>query len=262
MHYASSRAARRLMALTAVVLFVTLDAAPAGAGPPSQEPTGRFLVADLAISPPKAAPPGHPRGVSLEVDDLAGNDITGQRATGTSQTRYENFRLAQGMTVNYRQFPACTYSNLANHGPPACPRGSKVGTGTIITDFRPVIPTFFLVVCSAFNGHDPNHQPALLIWCKSSFGASATLWFDILSPAQRFGPSFRDDAGPTPGQGIAQANTGAHFTFPDTVITRRGRRIPYLQAPTSCHGSWLFEQVNTRYNGSRAVATSREPCVR
>lgn len=251
----------RLARLALVTSMVTLGSVQVSTGTPSQEPTGRFLAADFSISPPVAGTRRHPQGVSVEVNDLAGNDVTGQHATGNAQTQYEDFRLARGMTVNHRDFPMCMYRSLVRLGPPACPHHSEIGTGLIITDFRPVVSTFFPVLCTAFNGRGPHGEPAMLVWCKSSFGASGTMWFDILPPVEGSGPRFRDDAGPTPFQGIAEGNTGVHITFPDSVVVVHGRRVHYFEAPTSCHGSWLFEQVNTRYNGTRQVASSRQPCV-
>jgi len=38
--------------------------------------------------------------------------------------------------------------------------------------------------------------------------------------------------------------------------------VHFLVAPPTCRGSWLYEQVNTSYGGSRLIATDRVGCVR
>jgi hypothetical protein len=38
--------------------------------------------------------------------------------------------------------------------------------------------------------------------------------------------------------------------------------VHYTVAPTTCRGSWLFEQINTSYSGAKEIATDRMPCVR
>jgi hypothetical protein len=255
------RVARYVSGLALFVAVVAVGAVTAVAGTPSLNGAGHFLFLEMHISPPRAGTNQRPRGVSLEFHDLSGNILTGAPGTGTAFDRIEQFRLAKGMKVNYKVFPACKYARLARFGPPACPRDSQVGAGTLLSDFRPVVPGFIPAPCSLFNGRYLHNVPSLLVWCKTDFGSSGTLPFDILPPVRGFGPRFVINSGPVVPTGPTLASKGADFTFPDSSVIVRGRRVHYLEAPSSCHGSWLFEQVNIRYDGTQSVATDRQPCV-
>ena len=245
-----------VMAVTALMLTSS-----AVAGPPSQTPGGQFGWLQMELSPPRAGTRTHAQPVALTYSVLLGNDLTGQPPTGTAQTRIQEIRLARGMTVNAGLFPACRYKALVRHGPPACPLKSKVGNGTVIIDFRPVLPALQFATCSAFNGRDAHQTAALLVWCKTDFGASGTQAYELVPAAKGFGPGLRYDPGPTVGRGITESWNGGTFTFPDTMIKVHGRRVSYFDAPTSCNGSWRFEQVSIRYNHTRRVVTSTQPCV-
>jgi len=238
-----------------------LAGVPALAGVPNQSANGYFTFLEMHISPPKAGNARHPQGVSLEYHLLSGNDLTGQFPEGRDMSRLIEIRLAKGMRVNYRAFPACNYGRLARIGPPACPGRSKVGVATALADFRPVIPNFFGVTCSAFNGRDSHHAPALLAWCKTDFGASGTLTYDILHGTRTSGPRLRLDNGPTPPSGLSIRYFSADLTISSAPITARGKRVSFLDAPDSCHGSWAFSQVTTDYKGRVAVVADRQPCI-
>jgi hypothetical protein len=246
-------------ALAAVGSALT-GAGPAAGAPPAESPSGLFLVIEARVSPPVASRAGAPRGVAFTFRDLAGNDLTGL-VPSQRRARVVDIRLARGMRVNDREYPSCNYRRLAHDGPPGCPSRAQVGAGSVLIDFRPVVTNFFRASCSAFNGRGPKHERALLLWCKTTFGASGTQWYDIGPPTRGFGPRFRSDSGPG-AQGVAQDFVGADLTFPDKSIVVHGRRVAFLDAPASCTGSWLFEQVNTDYSGKRRVATDREPCVK
>ena len=231
---------------------------PASAGTPHQTPNGDFSVLEMHISPPKAGTQRHPRGVSLAYHILKGNDLSGK--SSSSPLHSEEIRLPKGMRFNLQVFPTCKYARLARSGPPACPSRSKIGFGDEWIDFRPVIPTFFSAACSAFNGRDSHSAPALLVWCKTDFGASGTIVYDVLPPARTAGPRLRYEQG-SPSTGITPDYFGSNFTFPQASVKVRGRRVSLIDAPDNCHGSWLFSQVETGFDGKSVTVTDRQPCI-
>ena len=253
---------RQIRTLLAGAVLAFALTHPASAGVPHQTPHGEFSFFEMHISPPRAGTQRHPRGVSLDFHTLVGNDLTGHPDdAGQRAARYIDFRLPKGMRVNYRAFPSCKYSRLSRIGPPACPVRSKVGAGRDWTDFRPVIPTFFAAACSVFNGTDSHGAPALLAWCKTDFGASATASYNILPATPTSGPHFRLDQGPTSATGITPSFFGFDFSFPNHPVKVRSRRVSLLDAPDECRGSWLFSKVVTRYDRTSLTVNDREPCI-
>ena len=244
-------------AATAAALFGLVSTALAGA--PARGPSGKnFLVLQFKISPPRAG-----QGVGIEFDSFAGNDVDGASPSANDSTRINDVRLAKGFKVNPSAFASCTRAQIDKN---RCPTASKLATGTATADARPAIATPVQAKVTAFNGKTTAGKPALLLRALANLNGSQVplvLVAEIKPPAFGFGPGFVVDAGPlTPGAGPLFGISQLHLNFPDKAVRVRGRAVHYTVAPTTCRGSWLFEQVNTSYGGAREVATDRMPCVK
>ena len=59
--------------------------------------------------------------------------------------------------------------------------------------------------------------------------------------------------------------TKFHINIPNKTVTQKvhGKRVkvPLIQAPTSCHGSWSFQQANGYPTGPPLIATDTQPCT-
>jgi len=245
------------VATTVAALFGLASVAQAGA--PARTNNGKsFLVLQFKISPPRAG-----QGVGIEFDSFAGNDVDGTFPTGTAATRVNDVRLAKGFKVNPSAFVSCTRAQIDKN---KCPAASKLATGTATADARPTIATPVQAKLTAFNGKTTAGKPALLLRALANLNGSQVplvLVAEIKPPASGLGPGFVVDAGPlASGSGSLFGISQLHLNFPDKAVRVRGRAVHYTVAPTTCRGSWLFEQINTSYAGAREVATDRMPCVK
>jgi hypothetical protein len=247
-------------------IFVLLAAPASHAGLPVRDGAGNFAVFQLKISPPRADRGRPPRPITVDFHNFTGNDLTGHPPWVLPQDlpreiRTEEWDFPRGMKINYRAYPACTYSRLLRLGPPGCPRRSQIGAGATVLDVRPLVPTFFSATLRLFNGKGPDASPAVLVWAKDSFGTSATLPASITRPRKGFGPAFVLFRGPTPPQGVVAGFAEANIRFSAAPVRFHGVRVPFLEAPPSCAGTWLSQDVATHYDGTKLVATDRQPCV-
>ena len=62
--------------------------------------------------------------------------------------------LPPGFVRNYASFPTCTVTTLQTRGPNGCPRESRVGTGTLTEDVRPILMFPVNGIVTAFNAPD------------------------------------------------------------------------------------------------------------
>jgi hypothetical protein len=249
----------KVFAVAAAVAALFGLASVAQAGAPTRTNNGKdFLVLQFKIAPPRAG-----QGVGIEFDSFAGNDVDGAVPTPGESTRINDVRLAKGFKVNPSAFASCTRAQIDKN---RCPSASKLATGTATADARPTIATPVQARVTAFNGKTTAGKPALLLRALANLNGNQVplvLVAQIKPPASGFGPGFVVDSGPlTPGSGPLFGITQLHLNFPDKVVRVRGRAVHYTVAPTTCRGSWLFEQINTSYSGAKQIATDRMPCVR
>ena len=216
------------------------------------------------VFPPRAGSSRRPQGVSLALQALGGNVRNGQWPTGLDAGRELEYRLPKGFRINYKGFPACPPTTIQRSGAEACPPGSVIGSASAIIDGRPLLPDFIRTTSSVvINSRDFSGKPIIVAWTKV-LGTSVANVFWLKHGSPGFGPTFAATPGPpTPPapEDFSYSITSFSVKFPDKSRLVHGRRVHLIEAPTSCHGSWLFEQVATSYRGEKRVATDRVPCV-
>jgi hypothetical protein len=216
------------------------------------------------VSPPRAGSSHRPQGVSLETESFTGNVRNGQWPSGLDAGRTLEVRLPKGFRINNKRFPSCSPTHLQRSGAEGCPPESVIGSGSAIIDGRPLLPNFIRTTGTVIvNSRDFSGKPIIVGWTKG-LGTSVAnvLWLRHGPPG--FGPTFVAAPGPpTPPapEDHSYSVTSFSVKFPDKSRLVHGRRVHLIEAPTSCHGSWLFEQVTTTYRGEKLVATDRVPCV-
>jgi hypothetical protein len=81
---------------------------------------------DLKLSPSKAGTKKKPKGVKLNFHLTLGTDD----GTSPPTTKETVVSFGKGIKFNASKFPSCSLATLNSKGPKACPKGSKVGTGS------------------------------------------------------------------------------------------------------------------------------------
>lgn len=112
-----------------IVLGLAASIAFAG-GAIAQTDTTPSHTVDMTVKPSKAGTKKKPKAVSVKLE------ISNNKAAGTTASRIEIF-TPKGLKINTRGFPVCSADTLINDGPSACPKGSKVGSGTAAAVVNP-----------------------------------------------------------------------------------------------------------------------------
>jgi hypothetical protein len=108
---------------------------------------------DLKLSPSKAGTKKKPKGVKLNFHLTLGTDD----GTSPPTTKETVVSFGKGIRFNASKFPSCTLDTLNSKGPSACPKGSKVGTGSATalvggSPGEPAPSTTESLKVTAFNG--------------------------------------------------------------------------------------------------------------
>jgi hypothetical protein len=252
-----------LLCVALVVLVLVEPPAPVRAGPPARDDTGFFVKLEVGAFARGAHTRRHRRGAGLEIDYVTGNDLTSEAPSGGNVLARTEFRAAKGFVVNHRAFPICRMAVLAERGPSACPRNSRVGRGTVLIDARPLFPVFpsarIVVVNTTWA-----FSPAIAIWAKTLYGQVSVVRWEIRPPRGGFGPSVVNPPGT---KKFTVPEIQLYFRELHLVISgrpvRHGRRsVHYLETTTACRGSRLFQLVNTKASGESLVAADAAPCAR
>lgn len=253
---------RSVIALAVVTALAGLSAVALAEKEPSSVEIPNLIVR-VSASPPVAGTAAKPQPVALEFDSLEYTD-SGQRSqlyTRTLAYRFSGFSFHPGA------FAKCRESKLEKSGPKACPKASRLGTGTAVADARPTVPDKIKANVVAFNGMlDVDSEgkpitpvPAVLILAAAPGGLKAYVPVlfkggDRLVTAERPAPQ---DGQPPPFTIVR-----LHLKVPVKTKTAGGKTVGYVEAPLSCPGGkWKFTQLNTAYSGEKLTATDTQPCV-
>lgn len=238
----------RLM-LALLVILVATELAIASA----QGQTGASSVElQVGVQPARASAPDRPRGISLDI-----------QMAFPSDTKILALRAPKGLRINFGSFRRCPFLRLAKLGPEICPKGSRVGSGSLEQVGKPASAPFL-----ALNGRMPNSRtnptgetktPALLL----SFYVPArpvTTPFEI-RPERPLGPGFLGEWAPAEPS-TQPVTLKLHLVVDNKAKKTRRGVVHYLEAPRRCRRSWLFELTDTLSNGDLLRATDRVKCRR
>jgi hypothetical protein len=112
-----------------IALGLAASLAFAGAAIAQTDATPSHTVA-MTVKPSKAGTKKKPKAISLKIE------ISNNKAAGTTASRIEIFG-PKTLKLNTKGFPVCSEDTLINDGPAACPKGSKVGSGTAAAVVNP-----------------------------------------------------------------------------------------------------------------------------
>jgi hypothetical protein len=256
---------RKLIGL-AVTAATMAGAGVALAGQATTSRNGEFVDVHVAVTPPVAGTAKAPRGVGLSVDSFTGNRIDGDTPSDNTGTVV---RFNRGFKENGALFPACKLNPTALS---TCSKSEQIGKGTAqvaILGANGAPPTFARARLAVYNGGPFAGAAQTLIFIASVSGKPPTE-VDFTAgqqPHGRYGLAFgeivfQSPSSTAPGFQITKFS----FRIPDRTVTLRvnGKSVKFhfIEAPTTCNGSWQFAQTNTYSNAAPLTATDSEPCVK
>jgi hypothetical protein len=229
------------------------------------------LKVKAKIDPAKASKKkGGLRPVQLKLDYVAGT---------TDDSRLPDLRSVSvytgGIKTSYDSFKKCDESDVLAEGKKACPKGSKVGSGTATAEVHPPDSTTskqdLKVNVTIYNGRletDRNGEvtdtvrDGLLFYTEVA-GSKIALPFwaeDGNTRVTYYNPA--DDPTP-PSDDALYTIKEVHLTFPRRSVRKNGKRIPYMGAPRECkEGNWTVTATNDRYAGGEIEASHDVKCIK
>jgi hypothetical protein len=247
-----------MLAVVAVAIVMT-GAAPAGAGAPATD--GRNVMRiEVEIAPARPGGIRHPRAIALDLSASyrAVGGGAGEPFYGQGIATPDMVVLKRGATI-----PQCRYSAFGLRGERACPKGSRVGSGSVVFDGRSAsLPEELRVRLRLYNalmdvGVPRGLRPAPALIAVLERGAvegHLVVGVPYLRCCAGFGVR-SVDVSPQ----VAATDLGLRIR---RMVGRDGR--PYLVAPTTCRGSWRFV-FSTRFeraSGRALTAVDDVPCRR
>jgi hypothetical protein len=226
---------------------------------------------DLKLSPSKAGTKKKPKGVKLNFHLTLGTDD----GTSPPTTKETIVSFGKGIKFNASKFPSCTLAKLNASGPSACPKGSKVGTGSAValvggSPGEPAPTTTESLKVTAFNGPK---------------GKTYLLYLDGDSPANikqaiegKLGSASGDYAykldvtippnlqQPLPGLFAPlvdfKVNTGGTYTKTTKSHGKTKKtKYNYIETSSCPSGGWLFNAALTFANDPSTVnAPTKQTC--
>jgi hypothetical protein len=185
-------------------------------------------------------------------------------------------RFNEGGTYNGKLFPKCKASALLAKGPSACPKGSKIGTGSATASAQPVIPLVNATL-SIFNGEPKGGVPTVILYAVPDISSPLTI---VGTVAKKSSTACGDggkcdyvltfdvpDIPTLPGQpnaSVLTTKTTTSSVFVKKKKKVKGKKktvkIPLIGAPVKCTGKWVADSTVTFADGTTATAKTSAAC--
>jgi hypothetical protein len=239
----------RLLGALCALLCALFVAAPAYAANTETLITGVKLISQ---------PAGQPWWIGLNLGATIGTS-DGSKPSPLSKLVF----LFPHATVNAGAFPTCTVTKLKARGAAGCPRGSRLGKGTSLIDASPLLNPAHADI-TMFNGPRRHGNPTFVFMAQAR-EVQVTIYLQGTLERQRgrFGYKLTMPFPHIPTiSGFPDASVSQFQVDVQAFGRKRGRRVPLLEAPTSCPSpGWLFEGDFSFFDGQSGTARTTIGCT-
>ncbi len=228
---------------------------------------------EVVPRPNKASTKKKVRPITLEIN-VATQDPA---ATQPPPLKRVQIRFNKGGQFNGKLFPKCSFSKLQAQGPSACPKGSKVGSGTATASAKPIIDLVNAKV-TIYNGQPKGGVPTVLLYNVPDISSPIVVQGTVekkgaVSCAGGKGQcdyflTFDVPLIPTlpnaPPASVLSVKTKTSQVFVKKKKKVKGKRrtvkIPYVGAPKECKGNWVADLNITFQDGQTSTSEASLPC--
>jgi hypothetical protein len=243
---------RRPLPTTLTVLILAATAGAVPAAPAAAAQSTRLDVAATLLTQPV----GRPWAIDLDI----ASTVTTPDGGPPSPLRQVDLRFPRA-SIHDDAFPSCDATALIERGAPACPKGSKVGTGSAVADVRPLIETRIDASIDVYNGPRRNGGRVLIfdVRTKNIVNQQFVMQGLLKRTSGRYGYRLT--------LAIPQINTipgspPAAITSFRVKVGAHGNGRSYLEAPRSCpRGGLPFAGRYGYADGSRSSAQAAIACT-
>jgi hypothetical protein len=244
----------KLIGLGAAITAVLVISATALGGT-ATSPSGLVQTLDIEHSPSK------PGAGAYFMLPFTLSKADGSRAAAITQV---DAHLLERWGWNWAKFPKCDAAKLQAQGPKGCPKGSKVGTGSVEVDATPVVANPVSATVAAFNGKRIGGKRTFLIYNVPEIGSPLLV---IGTETRKDFIQFPIQLVPTlPGQVNAVVThftlkAGGKITKTKKVNGKKRKvRIDYFYNPRSCSGGWPWQFDFSYENGEKLKVRDETSC--
>jgi hypothetical protein len=235
---------KALAAATAAVAFGVV------AGPAQAAHTQRLEIGAELVRQPA----GKPWIVNLSL----GAQLGSGDGTVPSPVNHMVFNFTRGAKVHPEAFGTCTMEILKAKGPDACPASSRLGDGKAVAS---ALETTFDATVKVFNGPQATGSARkILIYARALGTVVIPMEGTLRKTAGKYGWVL--DL-PVPRIATVGADNDAAITSFSVVVGGIGRkRVPFIEAPTSCSKpGWPFLGTFTYADGASGSSSATIPCL-
>jgi hypothetical protein len=152
----------------------------------------------------------------------------------------------------------CSDASIVQHdGVSGCPGSSIVGTGTIVVDARPALPTLLDGKIALYNVKKGSDH-YMLFWFTVKTSGKPVSVGQLYKLVTKGDETTLDYTEPPPEQGATALYTPRTVDF---TIHDSSKHKPYIDAPASCEHSWPFSVRISAYGGAPTLeARAQAPC--
>jgi hypothetical protein len=219
--------------------------------------------------PSKASSKKKVRPITLEIN-ISNTDPAAAQPPPLKQVV---IRFNQGGIYNGKLFPKCKFSALQSEGPKACPKGSKIGSGSAVASAKPIIDSVNAKT-TIYNGETKGGSPTVLLYNVPDISSPITVQGTVqkksaVSCANGAGKcdyvlTFNVPQIPTlpnaPPASVLSVKTKTKQVFVKKKKHGKKVKIPLIGAPKKCKGKWVADATFSFYDGQSSTATTSFKC--
>jgi len=203
-----------------------------------------------------------PKGSPWQINLLVGATMGMSDNTTPKPVTHMRFSFPSGARVNADAFGTCDAKKLARTGPSTCPKSAVIGKGTAVAF---ALGNEFHADMTVLNGRGTKNKRAISIYAKLKEIPTLTVQLDgtLRKTSGKYG--YVLDM-PVPTIAPIGAGSEASITSFQTTVggyaRKKGKKVPYVEAPTSCSGAgWPFQGQFTYGDGAKATVSAHIGCT-
>lgn len=174
-----------------------------------------------------------------------------------SPVRHMAFSFTRGARVHPEAFATCSMATIDEHGPGACPSTSKLGSGKAVAA---ALQTTFDATVTVFNGPKVAGGRQLIVYARALGTVAIPMVGTLKRTSGRYGWVL--DL-PVPRiMTVGQENDAAITSFEVKVGGIGRKKVPFIEAPTSCaEPGWPFLGSFRYADGGGGSSSATIPCL-
>jgi hypothetical protein len=238
---------RRIVPVLAAATLACVVAAPAAR---AADHTQRL---DVAAELVRQQPGGKPWIVNL----VLGAQLGMSDGSVPAPVKRMVFSFTRGARVHPEAFATCTMAIIDQQGPAACPRASRLGTGTATAG---ALNLEFDADVTVFNGPKVAGGRQLIVYAR----ALGTVVIPLVGTLKRTSGKYGWVLDlPVPRiMTVGEENDASITSFQVKVGGIGRKRVPFIEAPTSCaKPGWPFLGSFTYGDGAAGTSSATIPCL-